>query len=143
MSVGAHVDGIVIKEFGIFENTFFTYKGVKWFCTEQAYQASKFIDKEYQEKIRKTINPLKIIELGLSQHHLKKPNFDQIKEMTRIMWAKIVSDPRYVQLLVATKGTITFPDSDSFWGTDKGFGGENQLGNILMRIREILRKFYV
>lgn len=131
----ALVDGTLIEEFDNFEYTPFTYEGKEYISSEQAYQASKFVDKNYAELIRNTPQSHRIWQLGQSRDHKMKPDFDRVKEMTKILWAKIAYNPKFVKLLLSTKGEITFPDSDDFWG-----GKENHLGRIYMKMREILRR---
>jgi hypothetical protein len=135
----AHVDGHSIEEFDNFEYTPFVYEGKEYISAEQAYQASKFTDERYKELIRKTPQAHRIWELGQTREFEMKPDFDRVKEMTKILWAKIAYNKKFVKLLISTKGEITFPESDTFWGTNEGYGGENQLGKILMKMRDVLK----
>lgn len=137
----ALVDGKEIEEFDNFEYTPFFYEGKEWISSEQAYQASKFEDLSYREKIRKTTQSTRIWEMGQSRVYKIVENFDRVRSMSKILLAKISSNPYYIQLLINTKGDITFPESDAFWGTNGGQGGRNHLGKIFMRMRKALKYF--
>ena len=65
-------------------------------------------------------------------------DFDRYKSMYKIICAKLSGNKEIAKILVSTKGEITFPESDSFWGTNDGLGGKNKLGLIFMDIRSRL-----
>ena len=86
----------VNEKYGEFSN-FAEYpikiKGKIWKTTEHYFQAQKFEDKSYQEKIRKALNPMKAAQLGRSRKVTIRKNWDNIKDnvMFEALKAKFVS----------------------------------------------------
>ena len=132
----AYVDGDIIEEFDNFEYTPFRMDGKMWISAEQAYQASKFEDESYREKIRNTTQSTLIYEMGQSREHAMKPDFSRKKSMNRIIAYKLYRNRHILEKLMKTTGTITFPESDKYWGTNDGQGGKNVLGQIYMELRD-------
>ncbi len=130
-----YVDGLIIQEFDNFEYTPFIYNGKEYISSEQAYQASKFIDQNYAEQIRLTKQSHRIYEMGQTKEYKIKPNFDRKRIMYKIICAKLIHNKNIAKLLLLTQGDITFPESDEYWGSSK-----NILGKIYMKIRKKLRK---
>jgi ribA/ribD-fused uncharacterized protein len=131
----ALINGVLIYEFDNFEYTPFTYKGKVWTTSEHAYQASKFTDEKYIEEIRHASSGIEAWKLGQSTKYKIKTGFDRVQSMKEILREKF-SIPRLRELLNRTTGYISFPGSDSFWGTCEGSGGQNVLGKILMELRD-------
>lgn len=80
----AHVDGKVIEEFDNFEYTPFKFENRLWVSSEQAYQASKFLDDKYVQEINDTTQSHNIYMMGQSREYKMKPDFDRIKSMYKI-----------------------------------------------------------
>jgi hypothetical protein len=61
-------------------------------------------------------------------------------DMTEAMRVKFTASAMAVRLteaLLATRErTLTFVDEDEFWGDGRGGGGSNELGKILMAVRD-------
>lgn len=133
----AYVDGDIIEEFDNFEYTPFIYKNKLWISSEQAYQASKFIDEKYAEDIRNTSQSTRYYTMGQSREYKMKDNFDRKKTMNKILRAKFNCHPLLKERLIKTVGVITFPESDDYWG-----GKKNTLGKIMMKLREEFKVKY-
>lgn len=130
----AYVDNEVIEAFDNFEYTPFIYENKLWISSEQAYQASKFEDQKYAEEIRNTLQSTRYYTMGQSREYKMKKDFNRKKSMKKILRAKFTCNVELKNKLINTKGEITFPDSDDYWG-----GKKNTLGKILMQLRDEFR----
>jgi len=115
-------------------------KGNKWATTEHFFQAHKFDNKAYQEKIRKCISPMKAAELGRSRKFKIKRNWDKTKEnvMYEAVYAKFTQHNNLKKLLLKTNDAILIEhtENDSYWGDGGDGKGKNKLGMILMKVRQ-------
>jgi len=112
-----------------------------WYPTvEHFYQSQKFIDSDYAELIRKVENPKKAAELGKSQKYLIKPDWDEVRLeiMRRAVTKKFTTHSELMELLMSTGDAELIENSpfDYFWGCGKDGTGQNNLGKILMQIRD-------
>ncbi|WP_231374028.1 NADAR family protein [Aureivirga marina] len=117
--------------------------GKVWKTSEHYFQAQKFEDKKYQEKIRNVVSPMKAAELGRTRKVKIRRNWDKIKDniMYEVVFAKFSQHEELKKLLLSTesKKIIEHTENDSYWG-DGGNGlGKNKLGKILMKVREKLK----
>ena len=116
------------------------FEGLKYNCSENAYQASKIVVEERKQftncppakskKLWKKCNLLYTIE-----------GFDEIKieVMTSILFDKFYRNLDIRKKLLDTGDKLleeTNHWKDQFWGVDINLGGKNHLGKILMKIRE-------
>ena len=74
-----------------------------------------------------------------------KDNWDGIKDaiMTQMVRAKFTQNDDLKQKLKDTYPAILIEGNswgDTYWGMIEGIGGKNKLGNILMTVREEIRK---
>ena len=117
-------------------------KGKIWKTTEHYFQAQKFADKVYQEKIRKALTPMKAAQLGRSRKIRIVKNWDNIKDnvMYDALKAKFTQHEELKELLLKTsdKILIEHTENDSYWGDAGDGSGRNRLGKLLMRIRKTL-----
>ena len=102
---------------------------------EHAYQAAKFSDAEYAERIRNAESPRAAKTLGQARDVVLRPDWDAVKqaEMLRLIAAKFclgVNDQGLPALLLATgkKRLIEASPTDAFWGAGSDGKGENHLG---------------
>lgn len=131
------------NEWGEFSN-FALYSirlaGKTWPTSEHYFQAQKFEDKTYQEKIRKVSSPMKSAELGRSRKVKIKKNWDKIRDnvMYDAVFAKFTQHNKLKELLLKTKDAflIEHTVNDSYWGDGGDGKGGNKLGKILMKVRE-------
>lgn len=117
-------------------------KGKIWKTTEHYFQAQKFVDKAYQEKIRKAQTPMKAAQLGRSRKVRIIKNWDSIRDnvMYEALKAKFTQHEELNELLLATgdKILIEHTENDSYWGDSGDGSGKNRLGKLLMRLRKEL-----
>jgi ribA/ribD-fused uncharacterized protein len=115
------------------------YEGITYPSVEHAYQACKSTDYEVRREIALLPTPGKARRLGSALQ--LRPQWDGIKLgiMADLLRLKF-EDPVLRSALISTKGTLTEGNSwgDTFWGVYNGVG-ENNLGKLLMTIREELR----
>lgn len=127
----------------------FVWSGIRWRTAEHAYQAAKATGSEKNDWIDKII---KCKTPGEAKRAGKKvplrPMWDKIKDeiMLRIVTQKFVQNPTLLRRLIAT-GTAALEEGnawgDNYWGKSPigNSDGRNQLGKILMEIREQYKDF--
>lgn len=134
-------------EFGCFSN-FAPYPieldGRIWPTSEHYFQAQKFDDSEYQEKIRSTKSAMIAARLGRSRKVPIKTDWNQIKDdvMRKAVRAKFMQHSEIGKQLVETGDALIIEHTrnDRYWGDGGDGTGKNMLGIILMEIREDLKK---
>ena len=143
--------GVVVhstrEEYGAFSN--FSDHGIEldgtwWPTTEHYFQAQKFTDPAYREQIRRAKSPKQAAELGRSRAMPLRAGWEAIKDdvMYRAVLQKFQTHQELKALLLST-GTeqlIENAPGDYYWGCGKDGSGKNMLGQILMRVRAILRE---
>jgi ribA/ribD-fused uncharacterized protein len=116
------------------------YNGHVFKTAEHAYQAQKTIDDVDFEKIKSAETPGIAKKMG--GKICVRWDWDEVKVeiMFQIVLAKFSSDEVLKQNLLATYPSKIIEGNtwgDTFWGICNGIG-ENCLGQILMRVRDIL-----
>lgn len=105
---------------------------------EHAYQAAKYLDPEYIEKIRREPTAAYAKKRGHSGTAQRRPNWEKIKvEVMRRALSRKFEDPELWEKLQAT-GTahlIHLSPWDLFWGKNNQGNGDNILGILLMELR--------
>jgi ribA/ribD-fused uncharacterized protein len=118
--------------------------GVWWQTVEHYYQAMKFTDAEYIEKIRITKTPKEAGNLGRNRNMKIRENWDEIKYeiMVEAVTKKFQTHKKLRAILLATGDSKLAENSpfDYYWGIGVDGSGLNMLGKILMKIREDLTK---
>ena len=116
--------------------------GTIWKTSEHYYQAQKFTDKTIIETIQNCATP--DIAFSLSRQYCEYVREDwnniRLDIMRFIVEEKFKQNPTLAFLLLET-GDVTITEhshKDSFWGDGGNGKGENQLGKILMAVREKL-----
>lgn len=134
------------EHYGAFSN--FARYGIEldgqwWSTTEHYFQAQKFEDAPYQERIRTAATPKRAAELGRSRKIPLRPDWEHIKDdvMYRAVLKKFQTHPQLRDLLLTTGDDeiIENAPGDYYWGCGKDGSGQNKLGLILMRVRHELR----
>lgn len=114
--------------------------GLYWKTTEHYYQAQKFRNYESKEEIRNCKSPEIAYELGNNLVADRVYNWDKIKLsiMERALYEKFNQHDYLRELLMETENVTLIEDSkvDYFWGIGEEKTGQNNLGKILMRLRE-------
>lgn len=139
----------VEEPFGCFSN--FSSHGIhlhgeNWPTVEHYYQAQKFVNTanaELVDQIRKTSTPKVAAQMGRDPSHLIRTDWDLIKIdiMEEAVLLKFLTHLDIQEILLSTADRIIVEDSptDYFWGCGADRTGQNQLGQILMRVRQELR----
>lgn len=133
-------------EYGAFSNFSrhpFELDGLMWPTSEHYFQAQKFLDQAYREKIRTTPSPMIAARLGRSRKLPIRPDWEEIKNqaMYHAVLAKFKAHPDLRCLLLSTRQEeiIERTTRDYHWGCGANGTGRNILGKILMRVRDELR----
>jgi len=122
----------------------FELEGKEWPSVEHYFQAMKFEDEQYQEKIRLAENPKQARKLG--RRRLKKIRKDwkdvKVVYMTRALYTKCRTYPNIANELLETNDQKLVENSvyDYFWGCGRDRLGKNMYGQVLMNVRNKLRE---
>lgn len=129
-------------EFSNFAQFPIQLKGKTWKTSEHYFQAQKFSDKAYQEKIRKAPTAMQAAQLGRSRKVKILKNWDNRRDnvMYEALKAKFTQHEDLQQLLLETgdKILVEHTENDSYWGDGGDGSGKNRLGKLLMRLRKEL-----
>jgi len=90
--------------------------------------------------------PRSVFEFARQHNAEKRTDWEAVKDdiMLQAVFVKFQSHPYLLQLLLSTNIAILVEHSpvDSYWGDGGNGTGRNQLGKILMKIREKLAAKY-
>ena len=118
--------------------------GLWWKTTEHYFQAQKFTNEEYKEKIRNAPDPKTAATLGRSRKIKLRDDWEHIKDdvMREAVRTKFQFHPELRELLLSTDNEeiIENAPGDYYWGCGKDGTGKNMLGKILMEVRHELSK---
>ncbi|MBD2484740.1 NADAR family protein [Planktothrix sp. FACHB-1365] len=135
------------KPYGCFSNFSahgFMLDELYWATSEHYFQAQKFVNTPYLEKVRQTKTPKDAANLGRNRSLPLRSDWDQVKDqvMRKAVLQKFRThiDIRYILLSTGDKMLVENSPIDYYWGCGKDGSGKNKLGQILMEVREILRK---
>lgn len=138
----------VSDEFGEFSNFAlwpFTLDGERWPTSEHYFQAQKFDDEKYRQKIRKAKTPEIAAQLGRDRK--RKLRWDWETTKVRVMRAAVLAkfaQNEYLRTLLLSTGDakiVEHTEDDDYWGDGGDGKGENMLGRILVGVRSQLRDF--
>lgn len=117
---------------------------------EGEFQAAKALTPELREYYReKFLAGMPATAKCDGKYLTLRPDWEEVKIpiMYELVRQKFLDDPMLADLLVATSNTLLVEGNtwgDRFWGQTKllngQWSGRNELGKILMRVREELRK---
>lgn len=117
------------------------FEGVKYTSSEAAYMAAKTDDTSIREQISK----LSAFEAKKFGHKIKlREDWNETKYnvMLRIILEKFLANKELGIKLLSTGDKYLEETNfwkDTFWGVDYKLGGENNLGKILMKVRDVLK----
>lgn len=118
--------------------------GVWWPTTEHFFQAQKFVDADYRDKIRRELRPKAAKELGMTRAYPLRADWEEIKDavMLRAVLAKFKTHAKLAALLLSTGDRMIVENApwDGYWGCGPDGAGLNRLGQILMSVRDQLRQ---
>jgi ribA/ribD-fused uncharacterized protein len=118
--------------------------GICWLTAEHAYQAKKFhTGSDWRERIRTA--PTADLAKRLTRDPGAPVRTDwetrKVDVMRRVIEAKFVQHADLAGRLVATGQRVLVEHSrDGFWGDGEDGSGSNQLGELLMALREKLTR---
>lgn len=113
--------------------------GRRWPTSEHYFQAQKFDDAAYREKIRKARSPMEAARLGRDRRQKLRRDWESSKDgvMKRALLAKFSQheDLRTLLLSTGTARLVEHTDNDDYWGDGGDGRGRNRLGMLLMQVR--------
>lgn len=130
-------------EFSNFASYSIRVKGQTWPTSEHYFQAQKFDDEAYRQKIRTTASPMIAARLGRSRKVKLRSDWESVKVevMRSAVRAKFTQHDELRALLLSTGEAkiVEHTTNDSYWGDGGDGSGKNMLGRILMEVRQELR----
>jgi ribA/ribD-fused uncharacterized protein len=120
-----------------------TLKGKRWPTSEHYFQAQKFASARDQEEIRTANTPMIAARFGRDRKRKLRRDWERVKVgvMREAVEAKFRQHDDLRALLLSTGDAklVEHTDDDAFWGDGGDGSGRNELGRILMAVRERLR----
>lgn len=114
-----------------------------WPTVEHYFQAQKFADLDYRERIRSCSKPKEAKALGSSRKLPIRLDWDIVKDdiMLGALREKFTAHKTLHDLLLSTSNALLVEAApgDAYWGCGADGTGLNRLGSLLMTVREELR----
>jgi hypothetical protein len=121
-----------------------TLKGKRWPTSEHYFQAQKFTNPGDQEAIRAISSPMIAARMGRDRKRKLRRDWERVKVgvMREAVEAKFRQHDDLRTLLVETGDArlVEHTENDDFWGDGGDGSGRNELGRILMVVREVPRR---
>jgi ribA/ribD-fused uncharacterized protein len=122
-----------------------TYEGITYPSAEHAYQAAKSLDPVIREVFFMLDSPSEAKRMG--QQIIVRPDWNEVRinVMRDIVTAKFEQNDHMMRLLMETKGYHLIEGNtwgDTFWGQSPIGNGRNELGKILMSIRDDITRLF-
>ena len=118
-------------------------QGKSWPTSEHYFQAQKFADARDREAVRAANTPMLAAQLGRDRKRELRRDWERVKlgVMREAVEAKFRQHAELGALLLATGDArlVEHTDADAFWGDGGDGRGRNELGRILMAVRDRLR----
>jgi ribA/ribD-fused uncharacterized protein len=131
-------------EFSNFAAYPITLDGERWPTSEHYFQAQKFEDNAYRQKVRNAKSPMLAARLGRDRKEKLRRDWDsaRVQVMRAAVMAKFTQHEDLRALLLSTGNAklVEHTENDDYWGDGGDGSGKNMLGRILMQVREELRK---
>ena len=124
-----------------------SYEGVVYPSSEHAYVAAKTLDLSLREEIRNIPTPGQVKRFGSTVELRSNWYIIKINEMRKILenkFSKLRSDVPMYSMLKRTAPAILIEGNtwgDRFWGQSPIGNGRNELGKLLMSIRDGVTDF--
>lgn len=116
---------------------------VYWRTVEHYFQAMKFHDDAYRERIRSASKPKDAKALGMTRNIPLRADWEEVKDglMYDAVAQKFQTHPAPRDLLLGTGDARIVENApmDYYWGGGQDGTGLNKLGEILMQVRAELR----
>ena len=119
--------------------------GKLWPTTEHYFQAQKFVGTPLVEIIRQKKYPRDVFEFAQKPDIASQCRKDwkevKVQVMKKALVAKFTQHDDLCQLLIGTgkRTLVERSPYDTFWGDGGNGSGKNQLGKLLMEVREELK----
>ena len=117
--------------------------GVWWPTAEHYFQAQKFHDAAYREKIRRASTPKQAADLGRTRAIPLRQDWDEarVDVMRQVVTTKFETHAALRELLLSTgnRPLVESAPGDAFWGAGPDGTGENRLGRLLEELRARFR----
>ena len=117
-------------------------EGQWWRTVEHFFQAQKFLDISYRERIRAANKPKDAKALGMTRRVPLREDWEEIKDqiMLDAVRVKFQTHEQPRQLLLSTRAARIVENApmDAYWGCGPDGQGLNRLGKILMQVRQEL-----
>ena len=113
-------------------------EGVYWPTVEHYFQAQKFLDAAYRERIRRAATPKDARELGRSRAYPIRDDWDAARESVMLfaLRRKFSKGPPHTLLLsTGDHPLVEASPVDYFWGAGQDGSGRNRLGHLLQQVR--------
>jgi len=122
----------------------FSLEDKEWPTVEHYYQAMKFEDESYQEKIRHADSAKHARKLGRRRFKKLRTDWKKVKVvyMTRALYTKCKTYPEIAKTLLETEGKRLVENNlyDYYWGCGRDRRGTNMYGQVLMNVRNRLKE---
>lgn len=138
------------KEFGElgylanYSNHGFTKNGIFYKTVEHYYQSEKFDDPEIKKRIINAPTPKEASNIGRDRSNIRKDNFKEIKN--QVMFDGILEkfrqnrDIAYKLIETRNKKIAEATIDEYYWGIGKDKSGKNVIGDILVKVRERIKR---
>jgi hypothetical protein len=140
--------------FSNFSRHGFELDGYWWPTSEHYFQAQKFVDTDrlWFDKIREVKMPKDAANMGREspadtlreRRHLLRQDWEEVKDeiMQQAVLQKFSTHADIREILLNTGDELLVENArnDYYWGCGADGSGNNKLGEILVIVREILRK---
>jgi ribA/ribD-fused uncharacterized protein len=118
-------------------------RGKLWPTSEHFFQAQKFENRADQEEIRAANTPMLAARMGRDRKRKLRRDWERVKVgiMREAVEAKFRQHKELGELLLATGDAklVEHTENDDYWGDGGDGSGRNELGRILMAVRDALR----
>lgn len=130
------------ENLGTFSKHSFMLEDREWPSVEHYFQAMKFSNESYQEKIRQASHPRIARKLGRTRLRRIRKDWAEVKEviMTRGVYIKCRTHADVANELIASAPNKIMENSqyDYHWGCGRDRRGHNHYGKVLMAVRKKL-----
>lgn len=131
-------------EFSNFAKYGVAFDDLWWPTVEHYFQAMKFEDAAYREKIRRASKPKDAKALGMTRALPLRTDWEDVKDgiMAEAVELKFRTHATPRELLLGTgdQNIVENAPMDAYWGCGPDGQGLNKLGRILMAVRATLRE---
>jgi N-glycosidase YbiA len=118
--------------------------GKTWATTEHYFQAQKFAGTPHEEELRLAKSPMVVARMGRARSRPLRADWERVKDdvMLEALRAKFSQHPGLKSRLLATGQAplVEHTRNDRYWADGGDGTGRNRLGELLMQVREELRR---